>query len=120
MKRKRCRNAKYRRKETYHLPTEHLQVFNVIKNTSNKYITKTKILNQLGYEYNSSNERWLRRVINSLVYDYGYPIGCSYKPSERGYYIIMTEQEKQQAMRNIKKLADGSMKRYEALKRIKV
>lgn len=106
-------------KETYHLPTEHLQVFNVIKNTSNKYITKTKILNQLGYEYNSSNERWLRRVINSLVYDYGYPIGCSYKPSERGYYIITTEQEKQQAMRSIKKLADGSMKRYEALKRIK-
>lgn len=100
-------------KETYHLPTEHLQVFNVIKNTSNKYITKTKILNQLGYEYNSSNERWLRRVINSLVYDYGYPIGC-------GYYIITTEQEKQQAMRSIKKLADGSMKRYEALKRIKV
>ncbi|NKI79230.1 pathogenicity island protein [Staphylococcus aureus] len=107
-------------KETYHLPTEHLQVFNVIKNASNKYITKTKILNQLGYEYNSSNERWLRRVINSLVYDYGYPIGCSYKPSERGYYIITTEQEKQQAMRSIKKLADGNMKRYEALKRIKV
>ncbi|HBC4094949.1 TPA: pathogenicity island protein, partial [Staphylococcus aureus] len=26
----------------------------------------------------------------------------------------------QQAMRSIKKLADGSMKRYEALKRIKV
>ncbi len=49
------------------------KVFND-KNTSNKYITKTKILNQLGYEYNSSNERWLRRVINSLVYDYGYPI----------------------------------------------
>ncbi|RZH70044.1 pathogenicity island protein, partial [Staphylococcus aureus] len=61
-----------------------------------------------------------RRVINSLVYDYGYPIGYSYKPSKRGYYIITTEQEKQQAMRSIKKLADGSMKRYEALKRIKV
>nr|WP_101766739.1 pathogenicity island protein [Staphylococcus aureus] len=120
MKRKRCRNAKYRRKRDVSLPTEHLQVFNVIKNTSNKYITKTKILNQLGYEYNSSNERWLRRVINSLVYDYGYPIGCSYKPSERGYYIITTEQEKKQAMRSIKKLADGSMKRYEALKRIEV
>ena len=72
--------------------------FQCDKNTSNKYITKTKILNQLGYEYNSSNERWLRKVINSLVYDYGYPIGCSYKPSERGYYIITTEQEKQQAM----------------------
>ncbi|WP_070030956.1 pathogenicity island protein, partial [Staphylococcus aureus] len=87
---------------------------------SNKYITKTKILNQLGYEYNSSNERWLRKVINSLVYDYGYPIGCSYKSNERGYYIITTEQEKQQAMISIKKLADGSMKRYEALKRIEV
>lgn len=108
------------KEKTYNLPNEHRQVLNVIRNTSNKYITKTKLLNQLGYEYNSSNERWLRRVINSLVYDYGYPIGCSYKPSERGYYIIMTEQEKQQAMRSIKKLADGSMKRYEALKRIKV
>ncbi|HCX3626831.1 TPA: pathogenicity island protein, partial [Staphylococcus aureus] len=27
-------------KETYHLPTEHRQVLNVIRNTSNKYITK--------------------------------------------------------------------------------
>ena len=103
------------KEKTYNLPNEHRQVLNVIRNTSNKYITKTKLLNQLGYEYNSSNERWLRRVINSLVYDFGYPIGCSYKPSERGYYIITTE-----AMRSIKKLADGSMKRYEALKRIEV
>ncbi|MGX0725046.1 hypothetical protein ACUXFL_002452, partial [Staphylococcus lugdunensis] len=42
------------------------------------------------------------------------------KRNERGYYIITTEQEKQQAMISIKKLADGSMKRYEALKRIEV
>ncbi|SPZ97026.1 pathogenicity island protein [Staphylococcus aureus] len=27
-------------KETYHLPTEHLQVFNVIKKYVHKYITK--------------------------------------------------------------------------------
>ena len=107
-------------KKTYNLPTEHLQVFNVINNTSNKYITKTKILNQLGYEYNSSTERWLRKVINSLIYDYGYPIGCSYKKDARGYYIITTEDEKLQAMQSIKRLADGSMKRYEALKRIKI
>ncbi|AST60465.1 pathogenicity island protein [Staphylococcus lugdunensis] len=108
------------KEKTYNLPDEHRQVLNVIRNTSKKYITKTKILNQLGYEYNSSNERWLRKVINSLVYDYAYPIGCSYKRNERGYYIITTEQEKQQAMVSIKKLADGSMKRYEALKRIEV
>ncbi|MBC3017505.1 pathogenicity island protein, partial [Staphylococcus aureus] len=57
------------KEKTYNLPNEHRQVLNVIRNTSNKYITKTKLLNQLGYEYNSSNERWLRRVINSLVYD---------------------------------------------------
>ena len=60
----------------------------MIRNTSKKYITKTKILNQLGYEYNSSNERWLRKVINSLVYDYAYPIGCSYKRNERGYTLL--------------------------------
>lgn len=63
------------KEKTYNLPDEHRQVLNVIRNTSKKYITKTKILNQLGYEYNSSNERWLRKVINSLVYDYAYPIG---------------------------------------------
>ncbi|ARJ11085.1 pathogenicity island protein, partial [Staphylococcus lugdunensis] len=57
------------KEKTYNLPDEHRQVLNVIRNTSKKYITKTKILNQLGYEYNSSNERWLRKVINSLVYD---------------------------------------------------
>ncbi|MBS3222354.1 pathogenicity island protein, partial [Staphylococcus aureus] len=50
------------KEKTYNLPNEHRQVLNVIRNTSNKYITKTKLLNQLGYEYNSSNERWLRRV----------------------------------------------------------
>ncbi|WP_415425460.1 pathogenicity island protein [Staphylococcus borealis] len=107
-------------KKTYNLPTEHLQVFNMINNTSNKYITKSKILNQLGYEYNSTNECWLRKVINSLVDDYGYPIGCSYKKHERGYYIITTDEEKHQAMQNLKKLADGSMRRYEALKRIEL
>ena len=39
------------------------------------------------------------KVINSLVYDYGYLSDAVIKPSERGYYIITTEQEKQQAMR---------------------
>ena len=38
----------------------------------------------------------------------------------RDSYIITTDEEKQQAMESIKRLADGSMKRYEALKRIKL
>ena len=73
----------------------------MIRNTSKKYITKTKILNQLGYEYNSSNERWLRKVINSLVYDYAYPIGVVINVMNV-VIIITTEQEKQQAMISIK------------------
>lgn len=36
------------KEKTYNLPNEHRQVLNVIRNTSNKYITKTKLLNQLG------------------------------------------------------------------------
>ncbi|MGX0340129.1 hypothetical protein ACUW93_002550, partial [Staphylococcus haemolyticus] len=39
---------------------------------------------------------------------------------ERGYYIITTDEEKHQAMQSLKKLADGSMRRYEALKRIEL
>ncbi|EHJ08880.1 mobile element-associated protein [Staphylococcus simiae CCM 7213 = CCUG 51256] len=107
-------------KEKIMVPTEYLRVYDTIQNSKEKYVTKSKILNLLGYEYNSSNERWLRNTISKLIDDYGYPIGCSYKKHERGYYIITTEQEKQQAMQNIKKLADGSMKRYEALKRIEI
>lgn len=32
------------KEKTYNLPNEHRQVLNVIRNTSNKYITKTKLL----------------------------------------------------------------------------
>ncbi|WP_440870344.1 pathogenicity island protein [Staphylococcus shinii] len=110
--------VKEKKKQT--LPDDHLQVLNVIRNASNKYITKEKVLNQLGYEINSTNERWIRSVISHLIERYGYPIGCSYKRRERGYYIITTDEEKQDAMQSVKRLADGSMKRYEALKHIKI
>ena len=107
-------------KEKTKVPNEYLRIFDTIQNSTDKYITKSKILNLIGYEYNSSNERWLRNAISKLIDDYSYPIGCSYKKHERGYYIITTDEEKQQAMESIKRLADGSMKRYEALKRIKL
>ncbi|HDG9559509.1 TPA: pathogenicity island protein [Staphylococcus aureus] len=107
-------------KETHHLPTEHLQVFNVIKNTSNKYITKTKILNQLGYEVNKANNRWLTQVITSLIINYHYPIGYSYKKDTRGYYIIKTQADKIEAIKSIKGLIEGSQNRLKALEEIEV
>ena len=61
------------------VPTEYLRIFDTIQNSKDKYITKSKILNLMGYEYNSSNERWLRNAISKLIDDYSYPIGCSYK-----------------------------------------
>ncbi|MGS4207767.1 pathogenicity island protein, partial [Staphylococcus pseudintermedius] len=54
------------------LPDEHRQVLNVIINAPNKYITKEKMLNQLGYEKTSSNERWIRRIISELSTIYAY------------------------------------------------
>ncbi|SUM03148.1 pathogenicity island protein [Staphylococcus devriesei] len=107
-------------KEITKVPNEYLRIYDTIQNSKDKYITKSKILNLMGYESNSTNERWLRNAISKLIDDYGYPIGCSYKKYERGYYIITSEEEKAQAMSSVKKLADGSMKRYEALKRIKL
>lgn len=107
-------------KKMQDVPTDHLQVLNVIRNASDKYITKEKILNQLGYALNSNNERWVRLIISNLIERYGYPIGCSYSPSKRGYYIIDTAEEKQQAMLSIKRLIDGNVRRYDALKKLEV
>ncbi|MEX5649478.1 pathogenicity island protein [Staphylococcus cohnii species complex 1638] len=102
------------------LPDDHLQVLNVIRNASNKYITKEKILNQLGYEINSTNERWIRSVISNLIEQHGYAIGCSYKKAQRDYYMIRNKEEQQQAMLSIQRLIDGSVRRYEAIKKLEV
>lgn len=102
------------------LPDDHLQVLNVIRNASTKYITKEKILNQLGYQINAKNERWIRLVISNMIERHGYAIGCSYKTGQRGYYMISNKEEQQQAMHSIKRLIDGSVRRYEAIKKLEV
>ncbi|MDW4312492.1 pathogenicity island protein [Staphylococcus saprophyticus] len=102
------------------LPDDHLQVLNVIRNAPSKYITKEKILNQLGYQINSTNERWIRSVISNLIERHEYPIGCSYKKGQRGYYMISNKEEQQQAMYSIQRLIDGSVRRYEAIKKLEV
>lgn len=108
------------KEKTYNLPNEHRQVLNVIRNTSNKYITKTKLLNQLGYEVNKANNRWLTQVITSLIINYHYPIGYSYKKDTRGYYIIKTQADKIEAIKSIKGLIEGSQNRLKALEEIGV
>lgn len=102
------------------LNDDHIKVLNVLQNTKHTIITKQKIFNQLHMEFNKNNERWLQHTINSLVVDYGYPIGYSYKKDAKGYFIIRNEQQKEQAMLSIKRHIEGSMKRYNALKKLKV
>lgn len=110
--------VKEKKKQT--LLDDHLQVLNVIRNASTKYITKEKILNQLGYQINSTNERWIRLVISSLIERYEYPIGCSYKKGQRGYYMISNKKEQQQAMNSTQRLIDGNVRRYEAIKKLEI
>ncbi|MEJ7165150.1 pathogenicity island protein, partial [Staphylococcus capitis] len=57
------------------LTNDHIKVLNVLRNTKHEIITKQNIFNQLNMEFNRNNDRWLRNTINSLVVDYGYPIG---------------------------------------------
>ncbi|KXA45381.1 hypothetical protein [Staphylococcus simulans] len=102
------------------LPDEHRQVLNVIINAPNKHITKEKILNQLGYAANSTNERWVRRIIRDLSTNYGYPIGCSYSPKQKGYFLITTQEEKERAINSLNNLIRGSVRRRDVIKSINI
>lgn len=102
------------------LPDEHRQVVNVIINAPNKHITKEKILNQLGYDTNSTNERWVRRIIRDLSTNYGYPIGYSYSPKQKGYFLITTQEEKEQAINSLNNLIRGSVRRRDVIKSINI
>ena len=102
------------------LTNDHIRVLNVLRNTKHEIITKQNIFNQLNMEFNRSNDRWLRNTINSLVVDYGYPIGYSYKKDARGYFMVKSEEQKELALRSIERHIEGSLKRYEALKKTEI
>lgn len=102
------------------LTQDHIKVLNVLRNTKHKIITKQNIFNQLNMEFTKNNERWLQHTINSLVVDYGYPIGYSYKKDTRGYFWIKSKEQMDLALLSIKRHIEGSMKRYEALKKIEI
>ena len=102
------------------LTNDHIRVLDVLRNTKHDIITKQNIFNQLNMEFNRNNDRWLRNTINSLVVDYGYPIGYSYKKDARGYFMVKSEEQKELALRSIKRHIEGSLKRYEALKKTEI
>ncbi len=102
------------------LTNDHIRVLNVLRNTKHEIITKQNIFNQLNMEFNRNKDRWLRNTINSLVFDYGYPIGYSYKKDTRGYFMVKSEEQKELALRSIKRHIEGSLKRYEALKKTEI
>ncbi|MEJ7343773.1 pathogenicity island protein [Staphylococcus haemolyticus] len=102
------------------LNDDHIKVLNVLQNTNHTIITKQKIFNQLHMEFTKNNERWLQQTINSLVVDYGYPIGYSYKKNTRGYFWIKSKEQKELALLSIKRHIEGNMKRYEALKKTEI
>ena len=102
------------------LTNDHIKVLNVLRNTKHEIITKQNIFNQLNMEFNRNNDRWLRNTINSLVVDYGYPIGYSFKKDARGYFMVKSEEQKELALRSIKRHIEGSLKRYEALKKTEI
>lgn len=102
------------------LTNDHIRVLNVLRYTKHEIITKQNIFNQLNMEFNRNNDRWLRNTINSLVVDYGYPIGYSYKKDTRGYFMVKSEEQKELALRSIKRHIEGSLKRYEALKKTEI
>ncbi|MDS3934196.1 pathogenicity island protein, partial [Staphylococcus epidermidis] len=52
--------------------------------------------------------------------DYGYAIGYSYKKDSKGYFMVKSDEQKELALRSIKRHIEGSMKRYEALKKMDI
>lgn len=101
-------------------PRDFVRVYDIINNSKEKYVTKTKILNQLGYDVNKANDRWLTQVITSLIINYQYPVGYSYKKDARGYFIIKNEDDKKQAICSVKRQMLGTQPRLDVLQKLSV
>lgn len=101
------------------LTVDELMIYNTIKNSKTKYITREKILNVLGYPQSDSNDRKVRSIVNKLITQHNLGIGSSYIQSQRGYYIIRNEEDKQQAIKSLRNLHKGLLERLEALENLK-
>ena len=102
----------------FELPGEHLDVFQIISNSKEKYVTRSSILAQL--EGKRMNGRRLSQIINDLIMVYGMPVGASSRQDTKGYFIIKTDLDKYLAGRDLYARASSMMKRYEAVQKIEL
>src|SRR5699024_4495232 len=73
----------------FELPGEHLDVFQIISNSNEKYVTRQSILAQL--EGKRMNGRRLSQIINDLIMVYDMPVGASSRQDTRGSFIILNK-----------------------------
>ena len=102
----------------FELSGEHLDVFQIIANSNNKYVTRQSILAQL--EGKRMNGRRLSQIINDLIMVYGMPVGASSREDTKGYFIIKTDLDKYLAGRDLYARASSMMKRYDAVQNIEI
>lgn len=103
--------------EDLKIPHEHLAVYNVIANSSEKYVTKNIILAQL--DKGQSYRRHVEQIISDLVVKHGLPVGASSAKDTKGYFIIENEYDLYVAKRDISSRTDSMNLRYDVLDRMK-
>lgn len=101
------------------IPREHLDVYQVIANHSDKYITRKLILAKLGQTSDSYGRR-LSEIIYDLVVKYGCPIGSSSIPEHKGYFIIRDNNDLRIAKRDLTSRSFTINRRVAALDKIKL
>lgn len=87
------------------MPDEHLAVYQVIAEHSDKYITRKMILSQLGKT--SDYGRRLSEIVNDLVMRYDVPLGSSSNRETKGYFIMETEADRLLARRELSSRTDS-------------
>lgn len=85
------------------MPDEYLRVYNAIKNAEGS-ITKENILLQIGQD--ESYTRKFHEIVYSLAVDYKIPIGSSSKAEIKGYFLIRTEKQLNEALKSLRSRVD--------------
>lgn len=106
------------KRQSNDMPAEYYDVLNCIINAPDKYITRGKILMQLGKE--QSYTRKLVDIIHGLIVDYDCPIGASAVKGKLGYFIIKSKEDKALAVKTLTSRISGIKKRADKLQNIKL
>lgn len=100
------------------IPQDHLAVYEVIANHSEKYVTRSMILSQL--DKNGDYGRRLSEIIYNLIVKYNASIGSSSRKGHKGYFMIETEYDKNIAVGSIKSRMTSYSERYRATQNMEV